>query len=208
MRKTDYSKNIQAFLMMLLTWTVIECDFISLSMPNQILAFGISPIIWGIGAFLILNIMKKQNKENMLYINASLSSRDWLILFFAITSGISAAAGIYFYGELKPLLIREFFSGYPLYTVRNLIYYPLELLLMLELLIYAQSAGESLTKKAEIPWGALALFFLWGLPHLAHGLEDGMVSASKAFVYAIPFYASGKNLKTSYMSMLILWLLV
>ena len=109
---------------------------------------------------------------------------------------------------MRPLIIREFFSSYPLYTLRNILYYPLEILLMLELLIYAQRAGDCLTQKSTIPWGALVLFFLWGLPHLYHGVTDGIVSALNAFIYAIPFYASGKKLKVSYISMLILWLLV
>lgn len=57
-------------------------------------------------------------------------------------------------------------------------------------------------------WGAFALFLLWGTPHLVHGFADGIVSALGAFIYAIPFYASGKKIKTSYVSMLILWFLV
>ena len=208
MKKADYKTDIRALIMMLFTWGVIECDFISLLIQNQILAFGIGLIIWAIGAFWILNKLKKQNEDNLLYANTSWNSGDWLILFFVISSSISIAVSNYLYVELRPLLFREYFSGYFLYTIRNLLYYPLEVLLMLELLIYAQRTGEVLTKRAGVPWGALALFFLWGLPHLVHGFEDGMVSALKAFVYAIPFYASGKKIKISYVSMLILWLLV
>lgn len=208
MKKADCKADIQALIMMLFTWVVIECDFISLLVQNQILAFGITPIIWGIGAFWILNKLKKQNENNSLYINTSWNSRDWVILFFVISSSISIAVSNYLYVGLRPLLIREYFSGYFLYTIRNLLYYPLEALLMLELLIYAQRVGEAVTKRAGVPWGALALFFLWGLPHFVHGFEDGIVSALKAFVYAIPFYVSGKKIKTSYISMLILWLFV
>lgn len=208
MKKEDYKKGIQALTMMVLVWGVIECDFIPLFIPNQILAFAISPVIWGIGAFYILTRMKKQNQEDLFYTNTSWNNRDWLILFFVITGGISVAVRNYLYGGMRPLLIREFFSGYPLYTIRNILYYPLELLLMLELLIYAQRAGEQLTKKAGIPWGALALFFLWGLPHFVHGFEDGIVCSFNAFVFSIPFYASEKKVKVSYVCMLILWLLV
>lgn len=208
MEKEGYQKGIQALAMMVLVWGVIECDFISLLIPNQILAFGISPIIWGIGSFYILIRMKRGNQEDSLYTNASWNGRDWLILLFVVTGSISAAMKNYLYGGMKPLLIREFFSGYPLYTIRNILYYPLELLLMLELLIYAQRAGEYLTKKAGIPWGALALFLLWGLPHFAHGFEDGIICAFNAFIFSIPFYVSGKKVKTSYVSMLILWLFV
>lgn len=56
--------------------------------------------------------------------------------------------------------------------------------------------------------GAFALFLLWGMPHLLyHGIYDGLISALKAFIYCIPFYVSNKNIKTSYVSMLILWFL-
>ena len=91
---------------------------------------------------------------------------------------------------------------------------------MLELLICAQKGGELMTQtrhfspadlekqKSQLPWGAFALFVMWGLPHIFyHGPVDGMISALRAFIYCIPFYTSGKNIKTSYISMLILWLL-
>ncbi len=207
MKKEDYKKGAQMLIMMVLTWGVIECDFISLVMPNQILAFGITPIIWGIGASFIFIKILKENKEELLYTNDLWNGRDWLILFFVITGSITAAVRNYLYAGMKPLLIREFFTSYPLYTIRNILYYPLEVLLMLELLIFAQRAGEYFTKKAGI-WGIAALFLLWGLPHLYHGFEDGIVSALNAFIYAIPFYASGKKLKVSYISMLILWFMV
>ncbi len=208
MENKDYKKGIAALIMMFIVWAVIECDFITLIIPNQILAFGISPVIWGIGAFFIFIKMKKQNEGELYRTNDFLTGRDWLILFFVVMGSVSIGVRNYVYVGMKPLIIREFFSGYLLYTVRNIFYYPLEVLLMLELLIYAQWAGECLTKKSDIPWGALALFFLWGMPHLFHGFEDGIVSALNAFIYAIPFYASGKKVKVSYVSMLTLWLLV
>ena len=208
MEKENYKKGVQALIMMFIVWGVIECDFIPLIIPNQILAFGISPVIWGIGAFFILTKMKKQNGGELYNTNDFSTGRDWLIIFFVVMGSISIGFRNYVYVGMKPLIVREFFSGYLLYTIRNILYYPLEVLLMLELLIYAQRAGECLTKKADIPWGALALFFLWGMPHLFHGLEDGIVSALNAFIYAIPFYVSGKKIKASYVCMLTLWLLM
>lgn len=44
------------------------------------------------------------------------------------------AASNYLYAGLKPLFVRELLTGYPLYTIRNVIYYPLEVALMLYLL--------------------------------------------------------------------------
>ena len=72
----------------------------------------------------------------------------------------------------------------------------------------AMAAGELLTKRSSVPWGAFALFLLWGLPHILwRGFSDGIVSALRAFIYSIPFYASGKNIRTSYIGMIILWFL-
>lgn len=82
---------------------------------------------------------------------------------------------------------------------KKFLYYPLEVLLMPELLIDGQKAGEALTK-SSLPWGALALFLLWGLPHILwHGIPDGLVSACRAFPYSVPFYASCKHAGTSYL---------
>lgn len=114
MEKGTYPKGIQALIMLLIVWGVIECDFISLFMPNQILAFGISPVIWGVGAFLILIEMKKQYEGELYDINGQLVGKDWLIVFLAVMGGISIGVGNFLYVGIMPLFIREFFSGYPL----------------------------------------------------------------------------------------------
>lgn len=201
-------KGFQALAMTLLIYLVITFDFITAFIPNQIFSFGLPLVIWSAGAFYGMKKMKKQNAEYSYYINPPFSSKDFLILFFSIAGGLSIAISNYLYAGLKPLFVRELFTSYPLYTIRNMIYYPLEVLLMLELLIYSQRAGEFLTKKTAIPWGALSLFLFWGLPHiLGHGFSDGIVSAFRAFIYCIPFYASNRSIKTSYISMLLLWFL-
>lgn len=194
--------------MVLVICAVIQLDAVAMIIPNQMAAMVITPVIWAIGAFLIAGKAKKENVDSFLYHKVPFSTKDGVIFCFVIAGGITMAASNYLYAGLKPLFVRELLTGYPLYTIRNVIYYPLEVLLMLYLLIYAQKAGESLTKNKVIPWGAFALFLLWGLPHIAwHGFADGIVSALRAFIYAIPFYASGKNVKTSYAGMLILWFL-
>ena len=125
MEKENYKKGIQALYMMFLVWIVIECDFISAVLPNQILALGISPVIWGIGAFFILNKMRKQNAGELYQTNDIFTGRDWLIIFFVVMGSISLCVRNYVYIGMRPLIIREFFSSYPLYTLRNILYYPL-----------------------------------------------------------------------------------
>lgn len=194
--------------MTFIVFAVIQLDATTLIIPNQIVAMAITPIFWGIGAIYILINTKKMNASDMLYNNSPLTSRDGLTLFFVIAGGVAIALSNFLYTNTLPLFVREICSPYPLYDIRNILYYPLEVLLMLELLIYSQKAGETLTKKTAFPWGAVALFVLWGLPHILwHGYPDGIVSALRAFIYSIPFYTSAKNIKTSYISMLILWFL-
>lgn len=203
-----WKKSLWSFVTVLVIFGMIQFDAVASMIPNQIVGMAVTPVVWGIGAIYILIKTKKRNIENALYNNFSFSSRDCLTLFFVIAGGITMAVSNYLYAGLTPLFFREFFTGYPLYTIRNIVYYPLEVLLMLELLIYSQKAGETLSKKISFPWGAIVLFLLWGLPHILwHGFSDGIVSALRAFIYSIPFYTSNKNLKVSYSSMLILWFL-
>ena len=209
MEKVRVKKGIFALLMTVMVWMVIQFDGIG-AIPgmNQIVGMILALCVWMVGAVGIYYMLRKQNKECFYYDNSFFESRDYMVLFFTVMGGMAISAGNYFYGGLKPLLVREFFNGDLLYTIRNVLYYPLEILLMLELLICSQRAGELLTKKKAIPWGALALFVLWGLPHIVyHGYEDGLVSALRAFVYCIPFYASHKKIRTGYIGMLILWMM-
>lgn len=134
-----YCKKVYDHLFMLLViFGIIQFDAVVSMIPNQIVRMAITPIIWGIGAICILIKTKKWNTKNTLYNNFPFSSKDYLTLFFVIVSGITMAISNYLYAGLRPLFIREFFTGCPLYTIRNIVYYPLEVLLMLELLIYSQ----------------------------------------------------------------------
>lgn len=195
--------------MTLIILALLESEaIVVLSGINPIAAIVLSLIIWIAGAACVMIKLRKQNEDYAYYEKHSFTNADFLTLFFAVTGGIAVAAGNYLYGGLMPLGVREFLSGNLLYTIRNLLYYPAEVLLMLELLMTSQKTGEILTEKVNIPWGAFALFILWGLPHILwHGFPDGIVAALRAFLYAVPFYAAGKNVKTSYIGMLILWLM-
>lgn len=221
MKTNDSTKIFSPIILTLIIWAVISFDAIAaIPFINQIVAMALSLLVWLVGAAGIIHIIRKQNSQLSYYKNDPFTYADCMTLFFVLTGGISVAACNYFYGGLSPLFVREFLNGYLLYTIRNLLYYPLEVLLMLELLICSQRSGELLTQMRRtshvglqergqpFPWGAFALFVMWGLPHIFyHGPVDGMISALRAFIYCIPFYSSGKNIKTSYICMLILWLL-
>jgi len=113
--------------------------------------------------------MKRENIDHLLYNSFPLSGRDGLILFFVTAGGIAMAAGNYLYAVLKPLFISELFTGYPLYTIRNIIYFPLEVLLMMQLLVHSQAAGELLTKRSSVPWRHSRCFY-YGDCHIYYGV--------------------------------------
>lgn len=209
MEKKNNANPLPPILLTLLAWIVMAADFIVLiPSVNQIMAAILSLLLWLAGAVGILLLIKKQNPRFSYYQHHAFEKADYMTLFFVVMGGITIAAGNYLYGGLKPLFVREYLNGHVLYTIRNLLYYPLEVLLMLELLMCSQKSGELLTKRPDIPFGAFALFAMWGLPHLlGHNLADGIVSALHAFLYCIPFYSSSRNIKTSCIGMLVLWLL-
>ena len=199
---------IQPIIMMLFVWIIIESDIIGSIVPNYIVGIVLALIVWIVGSVIIFHNLKKQNSEYEYYTDHSFTGRDYLILFFAVMSSITIASNNWLNAGVRPLLFREYFSGNLLYTIRNIFYYPIEVFLMIILIMCAQRGGELLTKKTLIPWGALALSILWGLPHiLYHGFTDGIMSVLLAFIYSIPYYVSDRNIKTSYISMLILWLM-
>ena len=137
--------------MTLITWAVISFDAIAaIPFINQIAAMALSLLVWLLGAAGILRIIRKQNSQLCYYKNSPFASADHMTLFFVLTGGISIAASNYFYGGLSPLFVREFLNGYLLYTIRNLLYYPAEVLLMLELLICAQKGDELMTQTRHI----------------------------------------------------------
>lgn len=201
----------KSVLLLLAVFFVFQSEWICMEIFKNInvyISLGGAILLWLFGSILVYIQMKKHNLEYSFYETKRIGGNDYTVIFFSIMGGLAIAASNYIYGGLMPLIAREYFSGDILYTLRNVLYYPLEVLLMLELIICGQKTGELCCKNNNIPFGAATLFFLWGLPHIIwHGWEDGIISALMSFIYCIPFYASKKNFKIGYIGMLILWMM-
>jgi len=126
--KTQPKKSIWLFGMVIAVFLIIQFDAAASVISNQILSMGSTLVVWGAGAAVIWIKLKKKNLESALYSSVAFSRADAMILFFAIACGAAMALGNFLYAGLKPLFVRELLTGYPLYNIRNIIYYPLEVL--------------------------------------------------------------------------------
>ncbi len=95
--------------------------------------------------------------ESALYSSVAFSHAEAMVLFFAIVRGAAMALGNFLYAGSSRCL-PELLTGYPLYNIRNIIYYPLEVLLMLELLICSQKAGGGFYQRSPSVGSVCAVF--------------------------------------------------
>ena len=156
--KTQPKKSIWLFGMVIAVFLIIQFDAAASVISNQILSMGSTLVVWGAGAAVIWIKLKKKNLESALYSSVAFSHAEAMVLFFAIARGAAMALGNFLYAGLKPLFVRELLTGYPLYNIRNIIYYPLEVLLMLELLICSQKAGGGFYQRSPSVGSVCAVF--------------------------------------------------
>lgn len=207
----EKSKGSQALLLVVLLRVILTIDNLALlpwSKNNPVIYFIFIILMWGTGSLLIGRYIKKNNARFQFYSSKKWDGTGVLIIFFVLMLQVYLSLALYVTAGERPLFIRELLSTMaPWYfKVGQWVYYLFELLIMLEIIICAQRAGELLTGKNLIPWGAVVLFLIWGLPHFnGHSWVDGLQTATKSFVFAAPFYVSKKDPKISYLSLCILW---
>ncbi len=64
---------------------------------------------------------------------------------------------------------------------------------------FAQEAGNRLSGNPRIPWGAIAIFLVWGGAQLLlHGMPHGLVAAAQCALMGAVYLVCGRNLRIAF----------
>lgn len=173
---------------------------------RTIYSLGFTIILWSISAAYLLWAVR--DKIYPLRSGRTVKREKNTVFCVLIVLSITAVMWI-LNGQLKPLKELTWFlafgktTGWLGFILQN-IYYILEMLLALMIVIYSQTAGELLTRRNHIPWGSLFLSLTWGLPHiLTKDFSTGIFSLVFGFALGALYPLSGRSGKTAllYMSL-------
>ena len=153
-------------------------------------------IVWIIVGALLLVLTKKKMKFDPLSIKSSVKLLP-AILSFVLFLGMLIISylgwnGLKILKELNNLGLARFIFQY--------IYYVVETLLVILIIVFAQKAGELWFKNPLIPYGGIFVALTWGLVHmLTKGdVLTGIIVAIGGLIFGSMYILMGKDLRKAF----------
>jgi hypothetical protein len=177
-------------------------DFSTLGIFAALKHWFFTIIIWGLCVF-FLYIFSKKNGFNPFDNNENPPVKNWiivciLVLFSIFVSYISWDMRFKPIAEFKGFITRYNEQGVIAFIIQYL-YYLVESILILSIIIYAQEFGERICKNKFIPWGGIAGTLTWGLGHiLSKGVMVGILSFAVSIIFGIVYLLLRKNIHYAY----------
>lgn len=153
-------------------------------------------ILWAIMATILTKVSKEKYGFKYWTFQEKMNRKDWIIaLLLALISliiSIWSWNGWKVYKEFNNLGLLKFIFQY--------LYYLMETVLILLIIVFGQKAGEIKYKKTSIPWGGILLGVTWGLVHaLTKGkLSTGILGIISGLLYGLVYLIVKKNIRIAY----------
>ena len=181
---------------------------------QMIVHWVVTCIAWGLGALLVVKECRKKSGLELLgnIKNASFFNKEnkikiwqWILIMLGIILCL-VSTWIDWNGSK---VLAEFHSREPLLFVFQYIYYLFEVMLVLLIIIFGQTAFEKWFKNNKIPFGGILVALTWGLGHwLTKGsLFAGLYTAVGGFIFGSAYLLCNRNVKLSYVLLCIMFIL-
>ncbi len=91
----------------------------------------------------------------------------------------------------------------------QVLYYLVEMVMVLLIIVFGQYAFEKWFKNDKIPYGGILVALTWGLGHwMSKGsLGTGIYTAVGGFFFGSTYLLTGRNIKLSYLFLCIMFIL-
>ena len=186
-------------------------DFSTLNLRTGIIHYSCTMIIWCTGLF-GLYILSKKAGYNIYENKNKPKTINWIIVGIIV---IVTAIGSIIAWEMrfKPFVefnnfINRFGTIGIMAFIFQYIYYLVESMLFLALIVFAQEFGERAFKNKIIPWGGIMCGLTWGLVHIfSQNLFTGIYGLILSIFYGVVYMQLQKNLKYAYIIIAIMFMI-
>ena len=172
-----------------------------------ILHWIITCLTWGAAAYLLIRIAK--NKLGFDLFAKTKKMKLWQTFVVLLGIIISCASSYFAWGGFKVLL--EFKNNGLLLFIFQYLYYVVETLLFLLIIIFAQKAFEIWTKKRDIPWGGIICGLTWGIVHIisrgSFDIQLGLFATMSGFLFGAAYLFTNRDFKISWLILFFMFVL-
>jgi hypothetical protein len=185
-------------------------DFWKLKVRAIIIHWICTIIIWSTG-LLVLNILSKKAGYHVFENKNSPKIVNWIVVGIII---VITVIGSFMVWEMRFKPFAEFNGFIKKYGnigiaafVFQYMYYLIETMLFLAIIIFAQEFGEKTFKNNLLPWGGIMCGLTWGLGHIAtQDLFTGIYFLIESVFYGIVYIQLKKNVRYAYIIIAVMFM--
>ncbi|MCL1819705.1 MAG: hypothetical protein FWG36_03505 [Oscillospiraceae bacterium] len=165
-------------------------------------------LVWSGAAVLLVRLAKAKLGFDIFEKGAKMKPWQWCAVVLAIALSVVVS---YFDWDMNFKFMAEFRSnGLPRFVFQYL-YYFVETVMFLLIIVFGQKAFESWTKKPNIPWGGIVCGLTWGIGHIiSRGFFDpvnGILSMVSGFMFGAVYLFVNRDIKKAWVVLLLMFAL-
>lgn len=182
---------------------------------QNIIHWIITCVTWAVIAILLVRTAKQKFGFDLFEKKGAMKPWRWLAVvacavFMIVVSYISWN-GFEFVGLKGLKTVHEFQNNGLLKFIFQYLYYIVETVLFMLIIVFGQKAFEIWFKKENFPYGAIAVALTWGIAHIiSRGYFDvvnGITSAVSGFIFGIIYLLVKRDIKKTYFILLFLFII-
>ncbi len=153
-------------------------------------------VIWGLFAYYITKVSREKYNFDYFKYQEKMNIKQWIFALVLILIALSISIwnwnGLKIFKEINNLGLLKFIFQY--------IYYFMETVLIVLIVIFGQKSGEAKFGKSNIPWGGIMVGATWGMIHmLTQGdIFAGLHGLFLGLLYGVMYLTTNKNIRIAY----------
>ncbi len=194
-------------------FNIYGCDFKGFTKMQTVLHWVLTCSVWLFGAWYVvrecakvseIDLLKNLKEQSLIKGAREMSFTQWALLILGTV--LCLISTWIDWGGSK--VAKEFASKGILFPLQYM-YYFVEVIMVLLIIVFGQYAFEKWFKNDKIPYGGILVALTWGLGHwLTKGsLAAGIYTAIGGFVFGSVYLLTRRNLKLSYLFLCIMFIL-
>ncbi|MCL2108339.1 MAG: hypothetical protein FWH20_03225 [Oscillospiraceae bacterium] len=173
--------------------------------------WGMTCVAWGGGAWFLCKWAKRRG-FNVFENKSKAPALNWIIVLAMLILAVIAS---YFSWDMRFKPSAEFAGFAKLFGNRAVlafvgqyVYYVVESILFLCIVVFGQKFGELAFRKHNIPWGGIACGLTWGIFHIAtQDLFTGIYCAIISVAFGAVYLLLKRNVRYTYFVIMLMFML-
>lgn len=171
---------------------------------NNCMHWVLTCILWGVVAFLLFKSAKKKYQFDVLNCKDKATTLEMTLAILITVVGVIAVN--FTWQGFKPIM--EFKNLGLIKFIFQYIYYSMEVVLVMLVVVFGQQFGEKLMSRKKIPWGGIVLACTWGMVHiLTQDLATGIFSIVMSIMFGVLYLLVKKNIYWAYVLTAIIFII-